>query len=599
MSKENLSYSEIVKFVARIEKESHNYNLFKIAFLRNITIDPLIPYLKYYCYNDNIELKTWMGDYDLILQEVLNPKSKLYEFSPDLIIICIKPENITKKLYEKFALLKKEEIDDEINRITDFIENLLNIIRKKTNANILIHNFEIPIFPSYGILDYQEKNKQLFTFRKINELILDIINKFSATYIIDVDLIQSKIGYLNFFDRRYWYIGKAPYTRLAYKYITLEYMKFIRAITGKNKKCLVLDCDNTLWGGTIGEEGINKIKIGTTYPGSCYQDFQKSILNLYNRGILLALCSKNDEKNVIEILKNHPDMILREKNFVSMKINWNDKPSNIKEIALDLNISLDSIVFVDDSEFEINMVNKLLPQVETILLSKDPSSYSDTINSIGLFDTINISEEDKKRSEMYKTDTKRKEALSNITSQNIEDYLKYLEMEVIINYADDFTIPRISQLTQKTNQFNLTTKRYSESIIKKYSKSSDINVFYLRIKDRFGDMGIVGVVIVKYNSVNAVIDTFLLSCRVIGRNIEKLLLVTCIQAAKQKNCKEIIGIYVPTEKNQSIKGFYENNGFSLKKKEKKEFNFISNLAKTSLTIPKYFKTVRINQKELK
>lgn len=237
----------------------------------------------------------------------------------------------------------------------------------------------------------------------------------------------------------------------------------------------------------------------------------------------------------MEVFEKHPDMILNKSHFVSIKINWNDKITSLKEIANELNLGLDSLVFIDDSEFEINLVKKLLLSVKAILLPKDPSKYSDLLDSIGLFDTLTITEEDKKRTEMYQVEIERKKALNNIGSENIEDYYTYLEMEIILNKSNDFAIPRISQLTQKTNQFNFNMKRYSESEISSFSQSEMYDVYYLQLKDKFGDMGIVGVLIIKYENEEAIIDTFLLSCRVIGRGVEDVVLNLCkINSLKKK-----------------------------------------------------------------
>ena len=594
---EDLNYREIVKLVSSYGKKGTQGIPIKIAFLRNITIDPMIQYLKYYCYQEGLNPEIFMGDYDIILQEVMNDKSDLYKFSPDLIILCIKPEILANKLFFEFTKLSNNERKEEFGRIIALINKILNGIRENSKATILLHNFEVPVYPNLGIIDYQDSSKQIYTFREINKEVLNIILNYESCYIVDINLLQSTIGYQNFIDKRYWHIGKAPYTREAYKIISLEYMKFIRALQGKNRKCLVLDCDNTLWGGIIGEEGLSKIKLGETYPGSCYKEFQKSILNLYNRGIMLSVCSKNNEKDVIEVLQNHPDMLLKKSHFVSTKINWKDKVTNLKEIAIELNIGLDSIVLMDDSEFEINLVRKLLPQVKSILLPNDPAKFSDLLNSIGLFDVLNLTEEDKKRTNMYRTEIKRKQALNNFNSEILEDYFKDLEMEILINNANEFTIPRISQLTQKTNQFNLTTKRYSEVEIKRFCQSDEYNAFSLHLKDRFGDMGIVGVAIVKFKDVVSIIDTFLLSCRVIGRGVEDILLYACIISALNRKCDKIIGVYFPTKKNIPTKEFYEIHNFSILKKNEAQITYTLNLSEKLMDFPKYFKSIKINDKE--
>lgn len=594
---EGLKFNEVVKLVESLDGKEGDWTPLKIAFLRNITIDPVVPYIKYLCYQENLRANIYMDDYDNVIQSVMDSHSALYQHSPELIVICLKMETLAEKLAMRFSSMSLAEINEEVSRVIAFVDNVLSEIRKNSKAVILLHNFEIPVYPSFGVLDYQDRFKQVNIFRKINSDLLTVINKYDSAYLVDVDLLQATLGYADFIDNRYWHIGKAPYTREACKVMAKEYIKFIRALRGKNRKCLVLDCDNTLWGGIIGEDGIDKIKIGMTYPGSAYQEFQKAILNLYNRGIMLAICSKNNENDVLEVMEKHPDMVLRKEHFVSMKINWNDKVANLREIAHELNISLDSLVLVDDNEFEIELVKKMLPEVKTVLLPKDSSSYRDLLNRCGLFDTLAFSEEDRRRSEMYRAEKKREEAKTKFQTTTLEEYYKYLEMELSIKKADKFSIPRVSQLTQRTNQFNLTTRRYSEAEIKKLSESRDADVYYVHLKDRFGDSGIVGVAIVKYSGREAFVDTFLLSCRVIGRGIEDVLLKACINAAIKRGCEVIIGLYVPTKKNSQVEGFYESHLFSCLEKNDSGIRYSFSLKKSFPDFPKYFKFIRIDSHE--
>jgi len=592
-----IKFSEMVKLVESLDDKDGDWIPLKIAILRNITVDPIVPYLKFLCYKENLRAIINMGNYDNVMQDVMDPNSALYRHSPDIVLICMKMETLAEKLVTSFSNMSSAEIKEESGRVLSFFDRILSEIRKNSKAPILLHNFETPVYPSFGVLDYQDRSKQINTFRRINSDLLSVIGKYDSVYIVDMDLLQSTIGYLNFIDNRYWHIGKAPYTREACKTIAKEYIKFIRALKGKNKKCLALDCDNTLWGGIIGEDGIEKIKIGRAYPGSAYREFQQAILNLYNRGIMLAICTKNNKGDVLEVLEKHPDMILRKEHFVSMKINWNDKVTNLKEMASELNISLDSLVLIDDSDFEVNLVKKTLPEVWAIKLPEDPSLCRDLLNSSGLFDTLAFSEEDRRRSEMYKAEIRRRKAKTRFQSMSLEDYYKYLEMQVSINSADEFSIPRISQLTQRTNQFNLTTKRYSESEIKELSQSKDADVFSLHLKDRFGESGLVGVAILKYLGKEAFIDTFLLSCRVIGRGIEDLLLKACINAAIKRGCEKVIGLYVPTKKNGLVEGFYKNRHFSCQEKNNNEAKYSFSLKEAYPDFPDYFKSIRIDGNE--
>jgi len=594
---DTLQYSEIVKHVRQLDDDSAAGNTLKIDFLRNITIDLMMPYLKWLAYKDQFKPEISMGDYDTVMTEVMNENSRIYQNQPDIIVIVLKLETFSQKLTRNFIQSSESELKEETERIITIVDTVFSRLKKNLKSTILLHNFEIPVSPGFGVFDYQNYNKQVNTVRQLNQSLIALINKYENTYIIDVDLLQSKVGFKNFFDHRYWHIGKAPYTKLACRTIAKEYFKFIRALKGKNKKCLVLDCDNTLWGGIVGEDGVDHIQIGNTYPGSAYSDFQQSILNLYHKGVMLAICSKNNEADVLEVFRDNNNMILKENHFLVKKINWQDKATNLKEIAVEIGIGLDSLVFVDDSAFEIQMVNQLLPEVQTIHLAEDASLYADIMDSSGLFDTLVFSEEDKKRNEMYRAEIQRKNTKESMQFKSLENYYRFLEMEIAVNYADKYTIPRIAQLTQKTNQFNLTTKRYSESDIKNFSDSSNSDVLYLTLKDQFGDYGIVGAAIVLHENSKATIDTFLLSCRIIGRGAEDVLLKVCLESAKSKNAEQVFGIYSKTKKNGQVEPFYANNKF-----EQVEINDDQTLYEFSLMnnlpdFPDYFKSIKIFEEE--
>lgn len=588
---EPLSFSQIVALVDSLEREERERSPLRIAFLRNITIDPIVPYLKFLCFEEGFKADIYMGDYDNVMQDILNTESLLYKHQPEVIILVLNLENLSEDLVGCFASLGSSEIKEKSDNVLDYVEQAIREIRGKSNALILIHSFEIPAYPSFGILDYQDRSKQVNTLREINLRLLDVINKHENAFVIDIDLVKSVIGYNQFIDNRYWHIGKAPYSREALKIIAQEYIKFIKALKGKNKKCLVLDCDNTLWGGIVGEDGIDSIKIGKTYPGSAYREFQQAILNLYNRGVILAICSKNNEEDVLEVLEKHPDMVFREKHFACMRINWNDKVANLKEIAQELNIGLDSLVFVEDSEFEVNLVKNYLPEVKVLNLPKDPTTYRDLLNSCGLFDTLTFSEEDRMRGQMYKAEAGRKRFRAQAT--NLEDYYRSLEMEVVIGRADSFSIPRITQLTQRTNQFNLTTRRYSESDIKEFASSPNYDVLYLRAKDRFGDSGIVGAAILEHLATQSMVDTFLLSCRVIGRGLEDTFLKECVELSRKRGQKLLKGVYIKTRKNEQVSDFYQKRGFKVEHRTDSHIECTFALDNPFPGFPAYFKSIDI------
>lgn len=554
----NHSYLEIQEILNKADFD--RLPELNISILRNIMLEPIDPYLKYLAYKMGYAAKVEFGEYDNIIQEAIGGKKDLLNHNTDCILVFTKLETLSWDLARNYPALKPLKIKEEVERIKEFIRNVLSGIRSQTNAMILWNSFELPVYPAFGILDSQSSDGQLKTIRDLNEHLRANLCQQDNAYFVDLNLCLTRLGSHQFYDHRYWHIGRAPFSREALREIAIDVFKYIRPLKGKNKKCLVLDCDNVLWGGIIGEDGLAGIQLGKTYPGSFYYEFQQEILNLHNRGVILALCSKNNEEDVWEVFRKHPDMVLKEKHIATFQVNWRDKATNIKKIAQDLNIGLDSLVFIDDSEFEVNLIRMALPDVEVIHTPKNKAvEFRDILASCGLFDSLTLSEEDKKRGSMYKAEINRKQLQAQ--SIDINTYYKSMEMKLDVCFSDEFTIPRIAQLTQKTNQFNMTTKRYSEADIKYFSDSKSSDVVYIKLKDRFGDTGIIGVCILKYMDNKALIDTFLLSCRILGRGVEDAFLSNILKLAKIKGYKEVIGEYCATQKNSQVSGFYPKRGF--------------------------------------
>ena len=535
---------------------------FSITVLRNITLEPAEIYWKYLAYKLGYKATVQWGRYDRILDEAIEGKDDLFGPNVNFILVFMKLENLSSGLARNFAGLNDQQIDAEINRTNNYVIEVLERIHQKTQVPILWHGFEIPSYPAGVMCDGQLKKGHASTIGHLNECLKESLQKTSDAYFVSLNRILSRLGHKSYYDSRLWHIGQLPYTLEGLYEIAVEDFKWIRAIKGKNKKCLVLDCDNVLWGGIIGEDGLTGIKLDKTYPGSMYYEFQQEVLNLYHQGILIALCSKNNEEDVFEVFEKHPDMLLKREHIVTAKINWRNKAENLKQIAEDLNLGLDSLVMIEDSPFEAGLIRRFLPEVEVLEFNAEkPFEYRNILASCGLFETLISSKEDQARTRMYQTETRRKEIKREAVS--LEDYYKTLEMELAIHLADDFSVPRLAQLTQRTNQFNFTTRRYTESDVRKFQKDSLADILYIRLKDKFGDSGIVGVCILKYKDQKAVIDTFLLSCRVLGRAVEKVFLKQAFCLAQKKECTSVIGEYYPTPKNVQVKDFYPSQGFEM------------------------------------
>jgi FkbH-like protein len=368
--------------------------------------------------------------------------------------------------------------------------------------------------------------------------------------IVDIDKVISRLSIKSSIDLRYYYSSKTLYSIDFYK----KYFEYVKPIflstTGKIKKALIFDCDNTLWKGVLGEEGFDNIRI--------YREVQHLTLQLAKKGVIICLCSKNNPQDVDNVLENHPDMILRDDHIVIKKVNWNDKVSNLKSIAQDLNIGFDSLVFVDDSSFEIGLIKRELPTIKTFQVPRKEYEYGLMMREVSnLFYSPSQTKEDIQKVQVYKKQLQRSEEREKIG--NIEDYLRSLGLVLIVHVDDLSQVSRIAQMTQKTNQFNLTTIRYTENDIRRLVEDELKTVISISMSDRFGDSGVTGLAIL--DSSESVIDTLLLSCRVLGRNIEYKFMDIIIDFAKNKDISLLNSRYIKTIKNQQVSDFYERCGF--------------------------------------
>jgi FkbH-like protein len=524
-------------------------------------VDPLIPVIKGEVALAGFYPAIYLGHHDAVARDALDPGSELYAFQPDFIILANWLETLAPALVTCLLSLSSGQVNEEVNRVLTTIGEMVASLRQHTKAPILVNNFPLPAYTTLGILDAQSESYQTHTILRMNLELLRRLRQWPDVYLVDYMGLMARIGSAQGLDDRYWQIGQAPIGHRAVVSLGQEYGKFFRALQGKMRKCLVLDCDNILWGGVVGEEGLSGIQLGTTYPGSCYRAFQQEILNLHDRGVILALCSKNNEADVLEVFRDHPDMVLRETHFATRQVNWGDKVTNLTRVAKDLNIGLDSLVFVDDSQFECDLVREQLPQVAVLQLSGDLSTFRAKLSAGAYFDTLIFSAEDRERNRMYRDDAQRKQLFESGSS--LSEYLAKLEMVACIGIPDELTIPRVSQLTQKTNQFNLTTRRYGEAEIRAFLQNPEAAVFYLKLSDRTGNLGIVGVAIIKYSERVAEIDTLLLSCRVIGRGAEDALLAHILTSARARGCTSVRGRYLLSKKNVQVADFYRQRGFRL------------------------------------
>lgn len=523
-----------------------------IAFGSNINIEPLKRYFD--------ESESYFIGYDKYIFEMLNENSVLYDEKIDKVFIFI---DLKEMLKDNFFNLSNFEDKMNLKKTIDDFFDVVERFLIKSKKILIINN---AFLDRSTYLTYLNFNSEKYSFLDVenyyNEKLRVLKKEYNNLIIFDWQRIVFEYGYKNLTDNKFWYLGRIKFNSFCFEIIKDELNNILKAYTGKIKKVLVLDLDNTLWGGIIGEDGIDGIKLSEDGEGKIYRDFQKNIKALKDLGIILTICSKNNIDDVKEVFEKHPLMVLKWDDFIIKKINWNNKVENIKSIAEELNVGIDSLVFIDDNPVERNIVKENLKEVEVVDF---PENIENLVNWFidviyEFFPKINLTKEDIKKTEQYKANLKRSELLKKVS--DIEDFIKNLNIELHIYIDNKNFISRAAQLTQKTNQFNLTTKRYTENDIRTFMESEEKIVFLLEYKDKFQNEGIIGEAIVKIESDRAVLDTFLMSCRVIGRKVEYTFLYEILNYLEQMKIKDISIEFIPTKKNKFVaKEFFEKINF--------------------------------------
>lgn len=503
-----------------------------------------------------INLSVYDADYNQIDAQLLDPSSGVYSFMPDEILLWLS----TEKLYEDY-------LDEPISFRNSFaekymqkIEHYWNLISQNSNARIIQPNF--PEIDDKALGQYSCKVDSSFSFqiRKLNYLLQEALAGNNRAYPSDVLAVQINLGREVFFNAPLYYNAKMPVAMGALPYVAETVIDVVKSMTGKIKKCIILDLDNTLWGGVIGDDGIGGIEIGELGKGHVFSNLQRWFKQLKDYGIILAVCSKNEEDTAKEPFQKHGEMILRLDDISVFVANWNDKASNIKMIQESLNIGMDSIVFLDDSPFERNLVRETFPDIEVPELPEDPALWLSFLQRHNYFDTVSYTGEGSDRTKLYQAEYERRRMQESFGT--IDDYLKSLNM---VGRADSFQplmYPRIAQLTQRSNQFNLRTVRYTEDEIQRIAENEHYITRSFTLKDKAGTYGLVSVVIMeKLSDEELFVDTWLMSCRVLKRGMEEYIINHMIRAAAESGFKKILSEYIPTPKNQMVKNIYEEMGF--------------------------------------
>jgi FkbH-like protein len=558
----------------------------RIAFLRSITIEPLMPILRSAALVNGIDATVHVGQFNSYVQEILDPNSAVYAFKPDIVILAVQTRDIAPELWESFADLSEAEAKTTIDRVVQSFSTWIKKFREQSSATLVVHNLEKPR-ASLGALESQSPSGQLTAIEQINLRLRSISGEHRGVHVLDYDALIAQQGRARWHDEGKWLMMRMPFAPDSMLPMVDAWLKFVHPIMGVVCKVLALDLDNTLWGGVLGEDGMDGIKLGVEYPGAIFRSFQRAVLDLYQRGILLAVCSKNNEQEAMAALLNHPGMLLRPKHFAAFRINWQNKAQNLREIAKELNLGVDSIAFFDDNPVERELVRSELPEVKVIAVPEHVQGYAQALRDCPFFERLTISLEDREKTKQYHEQCKRFELEHN--SGSLEDFFRSLEQEVVIARATPDSIGRIAQLTQKTNQYNVTTRRYTEQQIEEFVSRVDSEVYSVQVKDRFGDNGIVGVLITRTDDDFCEIDTFLLSCRVIGRTIETAMLGFLTDQARADGASVLQGWFIPTKKNIPVKDLYASHKFEAVETTNGATLWSLNLGEASIAFPEWIR----------
>lgn len=532
----------------------------RVAILRTFTVEPLTPLLQAEAALSGCRLAVWVGDFNAYGQEILDPSSGLYAHRPDTIILAVQTRDIAPGLWSEFAALSDDDVAQEIERAAGGLADLVLKLRGQTTANIVVHGLEPPTRPAEGLLDAQRPIGQAAAIELANDRLRAALKGHAGVYVLDYGALQARHGRSRFVSEKKWATARLPLSVEALSWLSQEWWRYVSLLALPQAKVLALDLDNTLWGGTIGEDGMAGIKLGHEYPGVFHRELQRAALDIARRGVLIVLLSKNNPEDALQVLDEHPGMLLRREHIAGMRINWEPKVDNLIALAEELNLGLESFVVLDDSPFERASIRRALPQVTVPELGDDPSTYSEVLRGLPSLERLDASAEDLHRNQYYADERQRR--ASQDTAESLEVFLASLGVTVQIDPIDAMSIGRAAQLTQKTNQLNMTTRRYSEAQLADQMAAPGWAGYVLRSSDRFGDNGIVGVAITQARGDVLEIDTLLLSCRVIGRRIEDAFLSFLADRACAGGMLRLQGWYRPTTKNAPAKNIYRQAGLT-------------------------------------
>ena len=530
---------------------------FRLALISNSTVDFIVPCLTATAARYGFTLECVAAGFDQAVQESLNPDSPINRCKPDAALIALDWRGVPLQL----ALGKADAAQASVNAVLGHFQLIRSGIQQNSGAICMVQNLATPPELLMGSLDRVLPGAQRYLIDAVNRGLAESILG-TSDFLLDVAGLAETVGLAEWFSPSEWNLAKLPFAQRFLPLYADHICRTIAALRGKSRRCLVLDLDNTLWGGVIGDDGLKGIQIAQgDAAGEAYLTLQRYCLALRERGVVLAVSSKNEDETARLPFREHPEMLLREEHFAVFQANWSDKATNIKSISEELALGLESLVFVDDNPFERELVRKALPQVAVPEMPSDPALYARTLAAAGYFELAAFSQEDLNRAAYYDGNARRAALQKQVGDLN--EYLASLDMEITFQPFTETGRARTAQLINKSNQFNLTTRRYSDAEVAEIESDPNCFTMQVRLTDTFGDNGMISVIICRPTAEgNWDIDTWLMSCRVLGRGVERMVLREMLEHASERGVGKLIGVYRPTDRNKLVEEHYNKLGFT-------------------------------------
>ncbi len=553
-----------------------------IFIARSFTVEPVVPILRAVGARYGLDLTVRIGEFNSYSQELLSAESAAYNQPFDVLILALQTQDIAPLLWSGEIATDQPALEAEVARVTSEIDALLTAFRSRSSATVILNLLDSPSIVRQGVLDQQIAYGQADAIADANRRLRSACRRVGGVYAFDYGEAIARRGRDRWHSSYHWLTSRLPISKEFLADLAQEWTRFLVPIAGNVAKAIVVDLDNTLWGGVVGEDGADGISLSQEYPGAVFVDVQRALKDLARRGILLAICSKNNEADALEVFERHPDMQLRLEDFVVRRINWKDKSTNLREIAFELNIGLDAIAFLDDNLVERRQVRSAVPDVIVLDYPERPDTWAARLLSDPRFERLSVTDEDRRRTSMYRARAVQAEAA--LAFESNDEFLHALRQTVRLQAMTKMTRARIAQLTQKTNQFNLTTRRYSEQDLTEFDERG-LWIAGAHVTDRFGDHGLVAAVVAEATNQRLRLDTMLMSCRVIGRGVETAVLSGIIQYARSRAYTHIDGTFIHTRKNAPARDFYSAHGFALITEDDTQSNWTLDLSTTDASTP--------------